>query len=95
MAERWLIAYHFLSRECRTQRKVKDTMNRLLTAVVSLLVLAGVVGCESSSDGGSSNAGSGNTLPVATVRNVAGTWQLTDLTYGKNATIVLTQEGQG
>ncbi len=69
-------------------------MNKVLMAGVGLLALAVVVGCESNSDTDLNGGGSGDTVPVGTVPNVAGTWQLTDLTYGKNATIVLSQDGQ-
>ena len=59
-------------------------MKRVLSMVLGLVALAIGVGCETGSSGGSSGG----------VPNVAGTWQLTDLTFGKNATIVLVQDNQ-
>jgi len=59
-------------------------MKRVLALFLGMMALAIGIGCETSSGGGSS----GN------APNVAGTWQLTDLTFGKNATIVLVQDNQ-
>ena len=60
-------------------------MKRVLMGMMGLLALMMVVGCEngSDSDGDSSNP-----------PNVDGTWKFTDLTFGKNATVVLIQSKQ-
>ena len=68
-------------------------MNRLPIAGAGLLALTVFVGCEKSG-GGSSGSAASNTVHGVTVQNVAGTWQLKDLTYHKNATINLAQNGQ-
>lgn len=60
-------------------------MKRALMVVMGLLTLAIVVGCEKSGSGSDSSDN---------VPNVAGTWKLTDLTFGKNATMTLSQDGQ-
>jgi hypothetical protein len=61
-------------------------MKRFMLSVMGLLVLGLVAGCE---NGGSGDGDSSDNAP-----DVAGTWKLTDLTYGKNATINLVQDNQ-
>lgn len=61
-------------------------MKKAWMAMMGVLALALAVGCESGSD---SNGDSSGDAP-----NVAGTWKLTDLTYGKNATVALAQDNQ-
>jgi hypothetical protein len=63
-------------------------MKHVMIAVLGFLALTMGMGCETGG-GGSDHDNSANNVP-----NVAGTWKLTDLTFGKNATVNLTQDGQ-
>lgn len=82
-------------------------MKKLLAAVFCICLVWATSGCENNitinanddddaadNGGNNNNNNGGQVVPVPSVPSVAGTWQITDLSYGKNATAVMTQDGQ-